>query len=119
MHASNKFLMHSGVVLALVTLATIVAAVSVRFICAMKLMREFTVDRYLATPRGRRLWVTSMAMPPVAVLGIAFAASLTHIWWVTAFAGLFAGLVLLKTGWAVWMRRSGRYREFYRQQQWR
>lgn len=111
--------MSGSVVLALVTFAAILAAAFVRFICAMKLMREFTVDEYLTTPGARRLWITSMAMVLVIVVGIVFAASLSRIWWVTACAGGFACLVLLKTGWAVWMRFSGRYREFYRQQQWR
>ncbi|HTV93698.1 MAG TPA: hypothetical protein VMG98_13360 [Verrucomicrobiae bacterium] len=108
-----------SVVVALATLAAILAAAIVRFTCILKLMREYTVDEYLTTPRARRLYITGMAMIVVMVLGITFAASLSQIWWVTTAAAAFAFLVLLKTGWALWMRFSGRYREFYRQAQWR
>ncbi len=107
------------IVLFVLTLAAIFAAAIVRFNCIMKLMREYTVDEYLTSPRARRLWITSTAMIPITALGIVLLASFSHIWWVTASAAAFASLVLLKAGWVVWMRFSGRYREFYRQQQWR
>ena len=100
-------------------IAVLIGSVILRFVCAYKLMTEYTVDEYLSTPRARTLWLLNMALPLLVVIAIVFAASLTHIWWVTTAAAIFALAVIVKTIWAVWMRLSGRYKAFYQQQQWR
>ena len=103
---------------ALIALGIALAAAITRLVCGIKLMTDYRVDEYLATPRARRLWLAGMALPLVMIACIIVAASTTHVWWVELAPYFLAAFVVWKTAWAIRMRLSGKYRDFYRSMQW-
>jgi Mn2+/Fe2+ NRAMP family transporter len=105
--------------IALLLAATALAAAIVRGWAGVTLMSDYKIDEYLATPRARRLYWTGVAMPFVIVGAIVGLASMTGLWWVMLPACLLAAFVVWKTSWALHMRFSGKYRDFYRAMHWR
>lgn len=106
-------------IVALIGTATAVAAAIIRLTLGVKLMNEYRVEEYMTDPRARRMYIVANAMPFILAAWAILMAMQTHLWWVVAAAAWLAIVVIWKTWWIVYMRVTGKYRDFYAKAQWR
>jgi len=96
----------------------ILVAAALRLWAALTLLHTYRVEFYLSDPSARKLWITATVTLPTIGFGIALCSLAPGIWWVgLAGCSVFA-FTIYKCAWIVYMRRTGKYRDFYRRMQW-
>lgn len=84
----------------------------------LRLINRYRVDEYLNPGEPRRLyWIARIAslLVGIAILLLAYA---TKLWWVVTPAWLFTAYIVGVNAWALRMRFSGAYAEYYRARRW-
>jgi hypothetical protein len=93
-----------------VTLAILIASVSIKFWSTVRLTSRYRVEDYLATEEARRLFLMGKITPVVACLAIVTLSFLTRLWWVELPACLLTGIITVGVARIV----VRRYAEFHR-----
>jgi hypothetical protein len=105
-------------VTALVWLVVLIAAVGIKSWAGFRLMYGYRPPAYLATPDARRLYRTNLVATIFIPIPIVAASYESGVWWVEAAAWLLFTFCAAKIAWAIHMRTSGKYVEYYRRHQW-
>jgi len=105
--------------LALTAAFILIAATGYRLWAVLRLMHGYSIDDYDEKPAARRLFMRSR-VALIAVLGALLTLSFcSGLWWVELAAAFVCVGGLAKLLWAIDMRRTGKYREFYAARFWR
>jgi hypothetical protein len=104
--------------IAIVWLFVLVAAVAIKSWAGLRLMYGYRPSAYLATAPARRLYWTNLASTIFIPIPIVAASYESNLWWVEVAAWLLLTLCAAKIAWAIHMRTSGKYVEYYRRHQW-
>jgi hypothetical protein len=85
----------------------------------LRLMHKYRVHEYTAVPHARRLYWTARFASLLVGIALVSLASMTHIWWIETAAWMFFAYIIGVNIWALQLRFSGKYVEFYRARQWK
>lgn len=107
-----------GVFLAVAGFLLIVVPMPYRIWAASRLLNGYSVDDYLRDPLARKLWISNFALAFSAPLGILLLGFSSRIWWVEMWTSIIAFAIAYRIVWKLWIRLSGRHREYYRRIQW-
>ncbi len=78
-----------------VAVATLIAAVSVKFWSTVTLTSRYRAEDYLRTKEARRLFLLGKITPVVACLAIVMLSFLTRLWWIELPACLLLVVIVI------------------------
>ncbi|HEY1429171.1 MAG TPA: hypothetical protein VGF18_06330 [Candidatus Tumulicola sp.] len=107
-----------GFVVPIVAGVVLLACSVIRLWAGVTLMSRYRVADYIASAPARRLYWIGAAAPLVSVAAIVVLAFCSRLWWVEVPGFVLCLFVLAKTVWALRMRFTGKYVDFYRKHQW-
>jgi hypothetical protein len=111
--------MSSAAVNAIALFALLFIAAGIAAYSKLTLMHKYRVDEYTTVPHARRLYWSARAASLLVGIALISLAWLTKIWWVSTAAWVFFAYIFGINAWALHMRFSGKYVEFYRVRQWK